>query len=416
MKIAADTEFSDVLNALVDRIGRRVWQARMVELKRGCGPTHAGRALSQLHALELTIERLRRPGRNAPLTKLDERICTLAGRIVELSDALTVAGRARLDTLLAEAVQGAGNLVALFHLMRTADLQRGRGFAVGFAGLDEAAPFDLLLDRDGTEAEVACEVLSAEAGRDLHRRAWSQLMDRVDPDLQSWLAAHPGRYLLKMTLPNGLRASDGRDSDQQPTAGTAPKLAELHERITRMLSERRRADHDEAAVLRLDPLMLAAAQQGDPGGTEQVLMPKLRRAFGHEAHFGVTAAETGIFVMAARAGREDEVAAAVHRRMAEIAPRRLTGSRPGILAMFIEDTDRLEWQALRAQLRLEGEARHFMTRPEARAVVAVTCASRLELLGPDEADGQPCGELRFRNPSHPDARLPALASAVLSSP
>jgi hypothetical protein len=416
MTIAADPEFSDVLNALVDRIGRRVWQARMVELKRGCGPTHAGRALSQLHALELTIERLRRPGRNAPLTKLDERICTLAGRIVELSDRLTLAGRARLDGLLAEAVQGAGNLVALFHLMRTADLQRGRGFAVGFAGLDEAAPFDLLLDRDGTEAEVACEVLSAEAGRDLHRRAWSQLMDRVDPDLQTWLAAHPGRYLLKMTLPNGLRAGDARDGDTHQTAGTAPKLADLHERITRMLSERRRADHDEAAVLRLDPLMLAAAQHGDAGGTETQLLPKLRRAFGHEAHLGVTAAETGIFVMAARAGREDEVAAAVHRRMAEIAPRRLTGSRPGILAMFIEDTDRLEWQALRAQLRLEGEARHFMTRPEARAVVAVTCASRLELLGPDEAEGQPCGELRFRNPSHPDARLPALASAILSSP
>jgi hypothetical protein len=415
MDNAADALFSDALNALVDRIGRRVWQARMLELKRGCGPTHAGRALSQLHALELTIERLRRPGRNAPLTKLEERVCTLSGQIVALSDRLTLAGRTRLDALLAEAVQGAGNLVPLFHLMRTADLQRNRGFAVGFAGMDEAAPYDLLLDRDGTEAEIACEVLSAEAGRDLHRRAWSQLMDRVDPDLQSWLAAHPGRYLLKMTLPNGLRANDGQQTDGQQTDGTGPKLADLHQRITRMLSEQRRADHDEAAVLRLDPLMLAAAQYGDAGGTEQQLLPKLRRAFGHEAHLGVTAAETGIFVMAARAGREDEVAAAVHRRMAEIAPRRLTGTRPGILAMFIEDTDRLEWQALRAQLRLEGEARHFMTRPEARAVVAVTCASRLELLGPDETDGQPCGELRFRNPSHPDARLPALASAVLSS-
>ncbi len=29
-----------------------------------------------------------------------------------------------------------------------------------------------------------------------------------------------------------------------------------------MLSDQRRADHDEAAVLRLDPLMLAAAQMG----------------------------------------------------------------------------------------------------------------------------------------------------------
>jgi hypothetical protein len=398
----APSDVCIVLNALVDLIGRRVWQARMVELKRGCVPSYAGRALSQLHAMELTVERLRRPGRNAPLSEIDERVASLAGQVVALADQLTEAGRARLDAMLAEAVTGTGNLIPLFHLMRTASVQRARGFDVGFVGLDEGAPFDLLLSRFGADAEVACEVLSAEAGRDLHRRAWSQLMDRVDPDLQSWLAAHPGRYLLKMTLPKGLK--------ETACEGT-PLLAELHRRITQMLSEQRRADHDEAAVLRLDPLMLAAAQQGDRGGTESGLLPRLRREFGHEAHLGVTATGSAVFVMAARAGREDEVAEAVHRRMAEIAPTRLTGSRPGILAMFIEDTDRVEWHALRAQLRLEGEARHFMTKPEARSVVAVTCSSRLELLGADACGG----EMRFRNPGHPAAKQVALAPAVLST-
>ncbi len=406
MNAPVDTDLSEALNALVDRIGRHVWQARMAELKRGCGPTYAGRGLCQLHALELTLDRLRRPGRNTPLTTLDRRIVSLAAEVVELADQLTVAGRRRLEETLAAAMRGAGNLVPLFHMMRTAGLQRRRGFDVGFDGLNEGAPYDLMLRRQNCEAEVVCEVVSAEAGRDLHRRAWSQLMDRVDPDLQSWLAAHPGRYLLKMTLPKGLKS--GED-------GTPP-LAELHRRITGMLSGQRRADHDEAAVLRLDPLMLAAAQMGDRGGTESNLMPRLRREFGPEAHLAVTSAGTGVFVMAARAGREDEVAGAVHRRMTDIAPTRLTGTRAGILAMFVEDTDRPEWQALRAQLRLEGEARHFMTKPEARSVVAVTCASRLELLGPDEVEGQPSGELRFRNPGHPQAKLPALAPAVLSSP
>ena len=396
-----DSCYPAALDALVDRIGRRVWQARMVELKRGFTNTYAGRALGQLHALELTIERLRRPGRNAPLTDIDRRIGCLAACLVATADDLPAAGRVRLDAALASSTTGPGNLVPLFHMARTANLQRSRGFDVSFAGFAEGAPFDLLLHRMGLEVEVACDVISAEDGRDLHRSAWSQLMDRVDPDLQNWLASHPGRYLLKMTLPQGLKG---------PQPGCT-KLAELHARITRMLSDQRRADHDEAAVLRLDPLMLAAAQASELG-----LMPRLRREFGPEAHLAVTAAGQGVFVMAARAGREDEVAAAVHRRMAAIAPQRLTGARPGILAMFVEDTDRLEWRALRAQLRLEGEARHFMTRPEARAVVAVTCASRLELLGPDEAEGCPCAELRFRNPGHPDARAPALAPSVLSSP
>lgn len=399
--------YSNSLNALVDRIGRRVWQARIVELKRGCVPSYAGRALAQHHALELTIDRLRRPSSNPVLTEVERRVACLGTAVVTTAEALTQAGRTRLDVALAQAMQGPGNLIALFHMMRTACVQRGRGFDVSFAGLDEAAPFDLLLHRQGQEAEIACDVMSAEAGRDLHRRAWSQLMDRVDPDLQSWLAAHPGRYLLKMTLPQGLKGT-GAASDAVP-------LAELHRRITRMLGDSRRADYDEAAVLRLDPLMLAAAQAGD-GGSESGLMPRLRREFGPEAHLAVTSAGQGVFVMAARAGRGDEVAAAVHRRMAEIAPTRLTGTRPGILAMFIEDTNRLEWSQLRQQLRLEGEARHFMTRPEARAVVAVTCTSRAELLGPDEVEGGACAELRFRNPNHPLARAPALAPAVLSSP
>jgi hypothetical protein len=402
--------------ALVDCIGRRQWATRLDALKRGCTNSYAGRALAQLHALELTVERLRRPGRNTEPSAIEQRVAILASDLVALAGSLSQAGRARLDVQLAEAMTGPGTLVPLFHLVHTAALQEQRGFSVAYAGLQDGAPFDLLLTRDGVEAEIVCDVMSAEAGRDVHRGAWSALMDRVDPDLQEWLSAHPGRYLLKMTLPQGLKGGCSEDG--------AP-LAALHQRITRLLSEQRRVDHDEAAVLRLDPLLLAAAQFADDAPARQTrqqtssqtsLMPRLRQEFGPEAHLAVTAAGGAVFVMAARAAREDEVAGAVHQRMQEIAPLRLTGSRPGILAMFIEDTDRLEWRILRDQLRLEGAARHFLTRPEARSVVAVTCASRQEMLGSPSSDGAPPTELRFRNPSHPNARVTALAPAVLSTP
>ena len=65
--------------------------------------------------------------------------------------------------------------------------------------------YDLLIARGELEAEIACDVVSAEEGRLVHRGAWSRLADRVDADLRAWLAAYPGRYLLKMTLPQGLR-------------------------------------------------------------------------------------------------------------------------------------------------------------------------------------------------------------------
>ena len=219
-------------------------------------------------------------------------------------------------------------------------------------------------------------MVSAEDGRHLRRGAWVQLVDRIDPDLQTWLAAHPGRYLLKMTLPEGLRVEPGHD-----------RLAALHARVCALLQESRRAEHDEACMLRLDPLMLAGAQADELG-----LLGNLRRAFGHEAHLAVTGGNGSVFVMAARAGQEDEVACAVRRRLSALAPTRLTGTRPGILAMLVDDTDRAEWTHLRDGLILEGEARRFLASPEARRLAGVTCDSRLDLL----AD-RPAAELSFRN-------------------
>lgn len=390
------------LDAFVRAVGTKAWRERVAALyKAGVNETRAGRNILQRHCIELTIERLRSRAPARPPSVAERWIASYAAGAVETLGKLSPQGRERLLARLRLALTGDECLVGPFHLLRTASMQRGRGFTVGFAGFEEGAPFDLLIERGGTEAEVACDMISAEDGRGVHRGAWFSLMDRVDPELQTWLRAHPGRYLLKMTLPKGLRTE---------TDGGGDLLGILHARITEMLKTRRHADGDEAAMLRLDPLMLAAAQADELG-----LMPRLRQEFGPEAHLSVTTAGGGVFVMAARAGQENEVACAVRRRLDAVAPARLTGTRPGILAMFIEDTDRAEWRLLRDRLQLEGETRQFMTHPEARSVVAVTCTSRLELFGLPAPDAEPEGELRFRNPAHPAAKAEALAPAVLSS-
>ena len=386
------------VGAFIDLAGPRRWADRVRELQRlAAGGPRAGRAERQRHGIEWTIERLRRgPGTPSPL---ETRIARLAAAAAELAEGLSPAGQDRLRAALDAALTGTGTLVGLFHLLRTASSYRDRGFAVIFSGLEEAAPFDLLLRREAAEAEVVCDVVSAEQGRGLPRAAWLHLADRIDADLQTWLAAHPGRYLLKMTLPDGL-----------PLAADGETLAALHASIRRLLAAQSRSEQDAAVVLRLDPLLLAGAQ-----ADETDTLARLRREFGPEAQLAVTGGDGGLFVLAARAGREDAVAVAIRRRMAAIAPTRLTGTRPGILAMFIEDTERAEWRGLRDRLELEGEARQFLTCPEARPVVAVTCVSRFELLGMAPPDAVADGELRFRNPAHPAARSAALAPAVLST-
>ncbi len=368
---------------------------------RGATATRQSKGALQFHAIEMVIDRLARGKSNRTLTAAEQRITSYATDAVTLHEQLSPAGRARLQTNLGAALTPGTCLVSVFHVLRTAALQRSRAFDVGFAGLEEGAPFDLLIRRGNAEAEIACDVVSAEDGRNVHRGAWVRLVDQIDPELQTWLRAHPGRYLLKLTFPQGLK-QPGCDDD-----GILPRL---HRQITQMLMEQRRADSNEALVLRLDPLMLAAAQADELG-----LMPRLREEFGPEAHLAVSAGTGGLFVLAARAGQQNDVAAAVRRRMAEIVPARLTGTRPGILAMFIEDTDRLEWRLLREKLELEGEARQFLTNPAARGVVAITCGSRLELFGIGTPDAAPDGELRFRNQAHPAAKQADLGPAVMSS-
>lgn len=390
-----------LLDEFIGLVGKTAWWARIEALEAmAVDGRRRGQAALRRHAIELTIARRLRAPERAP-SAAENELVDLAGQIVRTCRGLSPRGRAAFQARLHAALHGDNALTAVFHQMRVAARHRRQGFAVAFAGCEGDASFDLMIERNGVRAEIVCDVISADDGRDVPREVWLQLADRIDPDLQTWLAAHPGRYLLKMTLPRGLRADAGAET---------ATLGALQERIRIMLAGQVRADQDAAAMLRLDPLILAGAQADEHG-----LLAQLRRDFGPEAHLSVTVAGQGVFVMAARAARADDVAAAVRRRLAALSGTRLSGAAPGILAMFLEDTDLVEWRALRDQLRLEGEARRFLASPEARSVVAVSCATRAELIGLAVPQAVAGGELRFANPSHPAMRSAELAPVVRSA-
>ena len=385
---------SAVVNDFLSLCGKRTWSRRLSEIDAGTRSRSLGaRALQRHHAIELALAKLCDPA--AKCGAAERRALFLAREAVRVAAELPQPSRDRFRALLAAGLTGEANLIPLFHMLRVAAAQRARGFEVRHAGLVEDASFDLLITRDGVHAEVACETVSAEEGRHMHRGDWCALVDRVNPDLQTWLSAHPGRYVLKMTLPDGLR---------EPA-----QIAELHRRISALLSDSKRQDVDAAAVLKLDPLLLAGAQASLPG--------TLRAQFGPEAHLAVASDPAGgsVFVLAARAGRENDISAAVCRRLTLSARERLTGTRPGIVAVFLDDIDREEWRGLRDRLELEGAVRRFLTCPEAQRVVAVSCASRTEMFDGGPPDAAPEGELRFRNPVHPQAKLAALLPAISSS-
>jgi hypothetical protein len=378
-------------------VGADLWAARIAEITaRAAASNRLGGVIRQTHALE----RLRSRGAGGAATPSvpEQKLHEILVEAVSAIERLSPAGAERLRERLRAGLSGDRSLVDSFHLFRTAALHQARGFSLSFTGLEQGTPYDFLLTRDGVEMECVCETISAEAGRDVHRRAWAQFCDRIEGQMKPWLGTRPGRYLLKMTLARGLR--DGRTE----------MIEGLHARVLAMLDGGTRLDQDETAVLRIEPLAMSGASPTVDG-----LMTRLRREFGPEAHLSVSASADGVWAMAARAGRRNEVAAVIRAHLDTLAPGRVSGERPAILSLFVEDLDRAEWRGLRESLELEGAARHFMTCGGAAAVVAVTCYSRMEMFGLAGPDAVAEGELRFRNPAHPAAKNPALAPAILSS-
>ena len=385
-------------------VGAEIWSARLADITaRAAASNRLGGVIRQAHALELALERLRTralagtPAAAAP-SVAEQKLQEILAEAVAIIDRLSPAGAERLRERLRAGLTGDRSLMESFHLFRTAALHQARGFALSFTGLEQGTPYDFLLSRDGVEMECVCETISAESGRDVHRRAWAQFCDRIEGQMKPWLGTRPGRYLLKMTLARGLR--DGRSE----------MIEALQARVLAMLEGGARLDQDETAVLRVEPLATSGASP-----TVESLMTRLRREFGPEAHLSVSACADGVWAMAARAGRRNEVAAVIRAHLDTLAPGRVSGERPAILSLFVEDLDRAEWRGLRESLELEGAARHFMTCGGAASVVAVTCYSRMEMFGLTGPDAVAEGELRFRNPAHPAAKNPALAPAILSS-
>ena len=186
--------------AFADLIGVRAWSARQATIRKEIQTgQRAGRAAMQRHAIEFTLDRLRVASCEHQSNRAETCLLAIAVEALRCAAELSREGRVNLKAMLRDSLSGEKTLLAPFHLFRTAALQRSRGFAVHYAGLEDGASFDLLIERDHVAAEIACDVVSAEEGRDVHRGAWVRLVDAIDPDLQTWLSDHPGRYLLKLT-------------------------------------------------------------------------------------------------------------------------------------------------------------------------------------------------------------------------
>jgi len=179
-------------DAFIALVGEQFWEMRLAEIcRRAAAGPRAGQAIRQRHAIELIIERPRYPAERSA-SPTGRRLAGLAGDIVALAPLSARAGRDRLAATLRAALTGDATLVPVFHLMRIAALQRQCGFAVRFAGLQDDAPFDLLLSRDGVAAEFV---------EDTDRGEWRSLrhMVALEGEARRFLTCPGARAVVAIT-------------------------------------------------------------------------------------------------------------------------------------------------------------------------------------------------------------------------
>ncbi|MCE2923633.1 MAG: hypothetical protein LW837_27305, partial [Roseomonas sp.] len=170
-------------------VGAELWAARLADLgRRAQASAFQGRATQHRHALEFALARA---ARGTAQGSAERRALGFAAEAVRLANGLPEARRDKLRAAITQGLSGEATLIPLFHLLRSAALYRAQGFDVRFSGLAEDSAHDLTISRGGAVAEVVCETISAEEGRPVQRGHWYALMDSVNPELQTWLAAHP---------------------------------------------------------------------------------------------------------------------------------------------------------------------------------------------------------------------------------
>jgi hypothetical protein len=120
---------------------------------------------------------------------------------------LSPIGQLRVHGYLRHGLQSDVGLAAFAHELAVAVHLWSAGFDVEFTDIEERARFDILATKDGLHLEVDCKTVSADVGRQIHRRRALELWHRINPVLARLLKTGGGRTV-DIVLPGRLHGTE----------------------------------------------------------------------------------------------------------------------------------------------------------------------------------------------------------------
>jgi len=215
-----------VLRQSAGIVGWKCWQRRIESLKtpQGFNPVWQQFLLEQ-HGLELAFgeiyDYLRKTGRCPwpPRTAEEYRLYSFLTILLQIHERLSSRGRRKLAGALRSGLEKEFGLGPLAFEMRIATHLMSRGFKVQLHDLESDGGYDFLVQAGDIQFEVECKHVSADIGRQVHRRKLHDLGGTLFPDLLSATEHRSHGWLVKVTLNDRLTGAKSQHQAIRELAG-----------------------------------------------------------------------------------------------------------------------------------------------------------------------------------------------------
>ncbi len=206
-------------------------------------------------------------------------------------------------------------------------LVRG-GYAVEVHDLEAGGGFDFLATKGGQEVEVECKMLSGDIGRQIHKRPYAKLCQRLTPVLERVFEAASTGLLVRITLPGRLtQAPQQHEAIVQAAATGLVGGGIVTDACTVRLYEFEIASSPFAAGLdarqRMQDVQSFVAKLAGSSGNSNLMMM-------------VSPGERAV-VLLLDSCQPDEVLKGIRRQLRDACVDQMTGTRPGCVVVAFHD-------------------------------------------------------------------------------
>ncbi|MDQ8700214.1 hypothetical protein [Hyphomicrobium sp. LHD-15] len=205
--------------ALMQIVPWSVWEKRIGELRPLMNRLPAWEQyLRERHGLEFALadsrEYLRNTGRWPwpPRTADEYRLAAFITVLVRTFGNVSDPAKRRLAGSIRSALEKDSGLGPLALEMKATGLAMRSGFDVTFHDLENGGGFDLLAQKGSSQIEIECKHISADIGRQIHRRKVYELGDRLQGFLSNLLDKFDGGMLVRINIPGRLTGNPQQQS------------------------------------------------------------------------------------------------------------------------------------------------------------------------------------------------------------